>query len=271
MWCSTCSQDVPGVANATTGRLVCSRCQQPTTARRPEAPIRDEGIALDEPVVAAAINSAPPIRSDDWVTRQRTRELSRTLRQPMHFHPSATSNATNALHSARRLTPPHDLAGAVEGITPPQIAAATSSVTAREFTKRRRTSASQFVAWLVVAGGFCILSAGVSIIGWSLYLQQMQYWNLGIGLSLGGQGALILGLVLVVSRLWRNSRYAVNRLHEVHTRLTQLQHTADALTATRNGGAPAFYAELARGASPQMLLSNLKGQLDQLAAKLGSR
>jgi hypothetical protein len=39
----------------------------------------------------------------------------------------------------------------------------------------------------------------------------------------------------------------------------------------RTGGAPAFYAELVRGASPQMLLTNLKGQLDQLATRLNSQ
>jgi hypothetical protein len=56
----------------------------------------------------------------------------------------------------------------------------------------------------------------------------------------------------------------------MHARLSELQHTADALTAIRSGGAPAFYAELVRSASPQMLLSNLKGQLDQLATRLGN-
>ena len=98
----------------------------------------------------------------------------------------------------------------------------------------------------------------------------MLYWNLAIGLTLGGQGTLIFGLVLVVSRLWRNSRYATGKLQDVHARLGQLQHTADALTAMRSGGAPAFYADLVRGASPQVLLANLKGQLDQLASRIGN-
>jgi hypothetical protein len=80
---------------------------------------------------------------------------------------------------------------------------------------------------------------------------------------------LILGLVMVVSRLWRNSRFATNKLQELHARLAQLQSTADTISAQRSGGAPAFYADLARGASPQILLSNLKGQLDQLATRVG--
>lgn len=135
--------------------------------------------------------------------------------------------------------------------------------------RTRRSKSGQVFAWLVVAAGTIALAAGVGLIGWSLSTNQMLYWNLALGLALGGQGGLILGLVLVVSRLWRNSRYAVNKLQEVHAHLGQLQHTADALAATRPGGAPAFYADLVRGASPQMLLSNLKGQLDQLASQLG--
>jgi hypothetical protein len=126
------------------------------------------------------------------------------------------------------------------------------------------------MAWLIVASGIVTLAAGTGLMGWSLAGGRMIYWNLALGLALGGQGALIFGLVLVVSRLWHNSRHASARLQEVQARLAQLQHTADALSATRSSGAPAFYADLVRGASPQMLLSNLKGQLDQLATRLGS-
>lgn len=117
--------------------------------------------------------------------------------------------------------------------------------------------------------GSLALAGGVGLIVWSLSTQVMAYWNLALGLSLGGQGTLILGLVLVVSRLWRHSRYAAGKLQDVHARLGQLQKTAEILTTMRSGGsAPAFYAELARGASPHTLLTNLKGQLDQLATRL---
>lgn len=135
-------------------------------------------------------------------------------------------------------------------------------------TATRRADGGQFVAWLLVLLGALALVGGVATIGWSLWAGQMQFWNLGLAVTLAGQGVLIFGLVLVVSRLWRNSRYASGRLQEAHVRLVQLQNTADSLTTMR-GGAPAFYAELARGASPQMLLANLKGQLDQLTTRLG--
>jgi hypothetical protein len=229
-------------------------------------PICDKGIELTEQVATAAA-AAPPIRPDDWSIRQRTRELNRTLRRPMHLGASA---ATATPHSPRRFDPPQNLFDQTEQVPTPAIATAMPTAVSAIQLKTRRSKSGQVFAWLVVAMSTIALAAGVGLIGWSLSTNQMVYWNLALGLALGGQGGLILGLVLVVSRLWRNSRYAVSKLQEVHTRLGQLQHTADALAATRTAGAPTFYADLVRGASPQMLLSNLKGQLEQLALHLGS-
>ncbi|MCI0334906.1 MAG: hypothetical protein L0228_16975 [Planctomycetes bacterium] len=268
MWCSQCHQDMPAVAHAATGRLVCSRCQRPMAGRKAAnvTPICDDGIALDEPGAAAA--AAPPIRTDDWSARQRSRELERKLRRPTSI---GVTTASSTRHSSRRLDPPQNLFDQIEHVTTPAILTGAPPSTTATPLRSRRTVSGQVFAWLVVALGTIALIAGIGLIAWSLSVNQMIYWNLAIGLALGGQGALILGLVLVVSRLWRTSRFAACKLQEVHARLAQLQHTTDALTAMRSGGAPAFYyADLVRGASPQMLLSNLKGQLDQLATRVGN-
>jgi hypothetical protein len=98
----------------------------------------------------------------------------------------------------------------------------------------------------------------------------MLYWNYAVGLAMAGQGTLIFGLVLVISRLWRSSRYSAAKLQDVHIRLGQLQQSSETLAATRTGGAPAFYADLVRGASPHVMLANLKGQVDQLATRVGT-
>jgi hypothetical protein len=138
-------------------------------------------------------------------------------------------------------------------------------------SQARRGEGGQLTAWLIVLAGTLLLAGGIGLIAWSLSAKQLQYWNLALGLTLGGQGTLIVGLVLVVSRLWRNSRHAAGKLQDVLARLGQLQQAADALATTRGGGAPAFYADLVRGASPHVLLANLKGQVDQLATRIGSR
>jgi hypothetical protein len=126
------------------------------------------------------------------------------------------------------------------------------------------------MAWLIVFAGVLTLIGGLGLLGWSLSIHDTTFWELALGLTLGGQGLLIFGLVLAITRLWRSSRYAANKLQDVHVQLGQLQHTADSLLAKNSAGAPAFYADLVRGASPQVLLANLKGQVDQLATRLGS-
>lgn len=262
MWCSNCQQDVPAVAHAITGRAICPRCQQKLSVPRPS----DTGIALDEPA-AAVVADKPPLERDDWQMRQRARHLSRELgRTTTVPRPPLSSVPGNP----RRFDPPQDLFDRIERITAPSVATSGSPVAA-SYPVRRRSEGGHVFAWLVIVAGTIALAAGLGAIAWSLAENRPDLWNPALGVTLAGQGTLIFGLVLVLMRLWRTSRYAAGKLQDVHARLGQLQQTTDALSVTRAaGGAPAFYAELARGANPQMLLANLKGQVDQLAARFGA-
>jgi hypothetical protein len=266
MWCKTCQQDTPGVAHASTGRIVCSRCQQPVRSRKAvdQARISDDGIALDEQPTATAVaaTAAPAFANDDWTHQQRVRTLVRELKRPAI---TASKSSASVFADRRRFEPPHDFFGQLER-TPIVPQSMTNDV-----ANTAQSEGSQIVSWLVVVIGALAFAGGASLIAWCLSSKNMTYWNLALGLALGGQGTLILGLVLVASRLWRYSKYAADKLHDVHGRLGQLQQTADVLATMRSGGsAPAFYAELARGSNPHTLLANLKGQLDQLATRLGS-
>lgn len=270
MWCSTCQQDTPGVAHATTGRIVCSRCQQPAARSKvaSQARICDEGIALDEQPTRAAVTAAPLPKDDDWSTDQRVRNLARELKRPTA---KIKKPSDGIFPDQRRFEPPHNLLSPHDFEANASLPAAASPLSTSAALHPRRTDSSQVMAWIIVTIGVFTFSAGLWLIGWTLASKQLQHWNLALGLAIGGQGTLILGLVLVVSRLWRHSRYSAGKLQDVQNRLGQLQQTAEVLTSMRAGGsAPTFYADLARGASPHMMLTNLKGQLDQLAARLGS-
>jgi hypothetical protein len=268
MWCSTCQQETPGTIHSATARIVCSRCQQPMQSRKPTATaqICDEGLALDDPTIAATTSSAKTaqFRKDDWAVRQRVRTVARELRRP---NPVTAVSPNRIASEFGRFDPPQDLfgQGAPVGLTP--IAPPGSPSAALQ---NKASGSNQLAAWLIVILGVLGLASGLGLIGWSLSTGQMQHWNLALGLAMGGQGTLIFGLVLVISRLWRSSRQAAAKLHEVHTRLAQLQHTSETLAATRSGGAPAFYADLVRGASPHVLLANIKGQVDQLATRVST-
>jgi hypothetical protein len=263
MWCSNCQQDMPSIAHPTSGRMVCMRCQRTMRTRRPDhtVSISDQGIALDE--TAAATAAASPPRFDDWSATQTVRHLGRELRRSGIAFGAAQSGR-------RRFDPPQELFAQFTQRAAPSIAPVIAEPTAITRLHSRRAEGGQVAAWSIVLFGALLLVGGSGLIAWSLSAQQLHLWNLALGLTLGGQGTLIFGLVLVVSRLWRNTRRAAGKLQDVNARLNQLQHAADTLTAMRSGGAPAFYADLVRGASPHVLLANLKGQIDQLATRVGS-
>ncbi len=227
--------------------------------------ICDGGLALDEPTPARANASAAPFRTDDWAARQRVRNVARELRRP---NPAAI-HATNRIAADRmRLDPPNDLFVQFEKATAPGFANATLPTSTAAIQQKQALNGGQLFAWLVVVTGALVLSAGVATIAWSLSSHDLHYWNLALGLAIGGQGALILGLVMLIARLWRSSRYAAAKLQDVHARLGQVQQAAEAWNANRASSAPAFYADLVRGASPHIMLANLKGQVDQLATRV---
>jgi hypothetical protein len=226
--------------------------------------ICDDGLALDEPKPARATASSTPFRTDDWAARQRVRTVARELRRP---NPAAIHSTNRVAADRTRFDPPHDLFVQMEQATAPGMAA-TLPPSTTAIAQKRTDQSGQLFAWLVVVLSALVLSGGIGGIAWSLSSNEMQYWNLAAGLATGGQGGLILGLVMLIARLWRSSRYAAVKLQDVHARLGQVQHAAEAWNANRTSTAPAFYADLVRGASPHIMLANLKGQVDQLATRV---
>lgn len=256
MWCNTCQQDVPALSRTGSTKLACSRCH--ATLPPPHAVgISEAGIALDDAAALEVVDKLPPLLADDWQLRRRTRDLGRKLR-----HEPASLR--------RRVDSPQNMFADLAAQTASPIVDPGSYLRPSSAAAAPRPESGQFAAWFVTFFGLTSLAAGLALVSWSIAHGGSEYWNHALGLTLAGQGLLIFGLILVVTRLWRNSRYATGKLQEVHVELGQLQRTADAISAMRTGGSPAFYGELVRGASPQMLLTNLKGQLDQLAARLNA-
>ena len=108
MWCSTCQQETPGVAHATSGRFVCSRCQRPMPRRNSTHTTRicDEGLALDEPQLAATTaTGTTPFRTDEWAAGQRVRKAVRELRRP---NPTTATSTNRIASDRRRFDPPRD-------------------------------------------------------------------------------------------------------------------------------------------------------------------
>jgi hypothetical protein len=110
--------------------------------------------------------------------------------------------------------------------------------------------------------GAAAFGLGIGLLGWSYALGRPELAPLGAPVALGGQIILLVGLILQINR------NAAAKLDKVEGQLRELKTTTTLLGTTHGPSAAAFYAHLASGASPQILLTDLKSQLDILAVKL---
>ncbi len=110
---------------------------------------------------------------------------------------------------------------------------------------------------------------GGALLGWSLVTGRQDLLVFAAPTAMGGQIVVLLGLVLQLNRLGRDSRQAAGKLDRLDQDIHDLRTTTTLLGTTHGPSAAAFYAHLADGASPQILLSDLKSQLDILAVQLG--
>jgi hypothetical protein len=76
-------------------------------------------------------------------------------------------------------------------------------------------------------------------------------------LALVGQAGLILGLILQLDGLWHSSRKTAAAITELDDELKNVRQATTLLSTSRSSGA-----------GPQLLLADLKGQLDLLAQQM---
>ena len=111
------------------------------------------------------------------------------------------------------------------------------------------------------------MCGGVLLI-WSLVAGRQELWNVGLPAAVVGQIALLVGLVLQIDRLWYDSRQAAAKLDDVDQQIHELKTTTMLLGASQGPASATFYSHLAGGAGPQLLLTDLKSQLDLLAMRI---
>jgi hypothetical protein len=122
--------------------------------------------------------------------------------------------------------------------------------------------------WFILSGGTTSFACGAILLGWSLATGRQELWSVGLPMALAGQIALLVGLVLQLDRLWHDHRAAAAKLDDVDSQLQELQTTTSLLGTHHGPAGGTFYSHFAGGASPQLLLTDLKGQLDLLAIKI---
>ena len=233
MWCSHCERDVHGKPTGG-GDMACAHC----------GTLVADGL---ENVPSAAFVEMMPeecgrMAWNDWSVDF---EIAR---------------AEAALESTRYIerAPPDHIGMPHQATMPPSRPAAGAPV---------REPRPGIWAWSLLLLGVMGLSGGVVLVGCSFIPGRGNLWNAGLPVLLAGQVVLLLGLILQIERVWHNSRWAGRRLQDVDQQIEELNRSAALWTTTASPSATAFYHHLAHGASPHILLADLKGQMDLLAQR----
>ena len=119
--------------------------------------------------------------------------------------------------------------------------------------------------------GLATFACGAVLLGWSLVAERADLWPLGLPLALAGQAGLLVGLVLQLEGLWQSNHQTSRSLTQLDDELSRVRHATTLLTTSKNASSQSFYAHMAEGASPQLLLADLKGQLDLLAQQMAAK
>lgn len=241
MWCQQCQQEAPAI-HQDPASLACPRCQLPFHTKC--------STGKTSPAVVAVADRSTT--SPDEVDR-RMREMARLLKRPL------VGGGASMQGDIHWLDGPHSMPGAVGTVAPTTTAQRRSSSSSR---------AVQGTAWLATSLGGGLALGGAILLGYALLGNRPDFWQWGVGITLVGQVILVAGLVWVLASLWGASRAAAARLATCEAELAHVHRSAQAILAQRPGSASAFYADLARGGNPTLLMANLKGQVDRLAAHL---
>jgi hypothetical protein len=116
--------------------------------------------------------------------------------------------------------------------------------------------------------GVMAFACGGVLVGWSFVAARGDLWMYGLPCVLAGQAMLILGLVMQLEGLWQNNRETRETLSDLDRDLAELRHATSMLSTSHSAAGQSFYAHMAEGASPHLLLADVKGQLDVIALRL---
>ncbi len=242
MWCAACQQDVPGVAaSANDSRACCARCGQRLT--RPAC--------VDAPSVP--FEDLPDfIELEDWEFAETIQEAERLVRNV-----TADLEPIRLLHE--RKTRPS--AAQRRGHTRPKKSPRTT-------TEDHSDKPNSPLPWIVLALGLGVFVCGAALIVLSLMQQRPQLWQIGLPMVLGGQMAVLAVVIGQLDAVGNSNRATFVALHAMDDQVRQLRDEWKQLQQSESDEQP-FYRHLAEGASTDVLLADLRDQIDVLAEHLG--
>jgi hypothetical protein len=279
MWCQNCQQDVPAIANGESAR--CARCgrslsrsptDKPATAGLSDAAEWGIDLSATASEPAFASQSTATAGEDTWLLDERLRNLQRRLHvtSPIGTYATGRPETTdwNPAFPDFEL-PARTAAPRPRQERPNRFADHNIRIDAAHTNSPRRRPS--MLAWSILSMGLMAFVCGGVLLGWAFIGHRNDLWSLGMPIALVGQFGLLLGLVLQLDHLWQANRRTAETLDHVDERLREVNHATTLLGNSHSVPAQSFYAHLAEGAHPHLLLADLKGQLDLLATKMASR
>lgn len=277
MFCPACQQDVPALAvPEEPGVIRCAFCSEELEMRVQEPGGRDPKLALadgsnesHESEEAETIHQPervsplpPRLDLEDWELEPQLRAAERLLKG---LRQEAPAEQVSAVHAAHRPVPDWHVPAANTPLTT-EVAQ-----THRQPNVPEQVEKSGTLAWTCLSLGVMALACGGVLIAWSLLGGRDDLWSIGLPLAVVGQGGLVIGLLLQLDGLWQTSKKTEETLTHLDGKLHDLAHTTTMLGTTRSTPAQSFYVHLAEGASPHLLLADLKGQLDLLTERMSRK
>lgn len=198
----------------------------------------------------------PPPAYDEWELEQKLQHIERLLRIDR-------PDDSGQVPSRQRIARVDASHGGSPGWHHPKAAQAKAAR-----SRARRTEPwLPILTWSVLAVGLMASAFGGVLLAWAAAGGRQDLWGIGMPVGLAGQIVLVIGLILQLDRLWHDNRDTAEKLDHVGERLFDLNKRAALLGS--GSASTSFYSHMAGGASPQLLLADLKSQLDLLSAKLG--
>lgn len=245
MWCRDCEQNVESVRQASSSGSCCARCGTPVSDSIEPT---DTGAGpIPDPV-----DEAPKVGWDEW-------DFDESLMQdqPEEGEFLAANEATdlplNVFHEAHDSPTPYYAAHRGRG---------------RKRPDARRKHASP-MTWALLSFGIATLMCGGVLMGWSFLGARTELWTVGTPLALMGQAMILIGLVLQMDIIWQSSRDTSITLEEIDDQISDLRQTK--WQQPYHGETGTKYFHPAQEPSPQMLIADLKGQLEKLSVRVAQR
>ncbi len=102
----------------------------------------------------------------------------------------------------------------------------------------------------------------------SLVSERPTLWQLGLPMVLAGQVAVLAVVIWQLDVVWNSHRATFVALHAMDDQLRQLRDQWVLRQQAERTAEQPFYRHLAEGASPEVLLADLKDQIDVLSKRL---